>query len=252
MIANLMMYQRPELVDAHDHFWMLIREHLTAAGIDSPESLSQDAEEFFVWKHPELLLSQTCGMPYRMWLHDKVQLVGTPDYGLHDCPAGYYRSAIIVRADDRRVGVAAFKDATFAYNQTFSQSGYAAPFWHLKPAGFWFENRMHTDQHLASARAVANGDADIASIDAVTWRNIELFEPCARQLRVLDWTAPTPALPLITALGNDADLIYGAVKAAISALDAPEKLLLGMKGIVKIPKQDYMSVPNPDENAAGL
>jgi ABC-type phosphate/phosphonate transport system substrate-binding protein len=246
MIANLMMYQRPQLVAAHTRYWALIRKHLTAVGIPSPETLSQDAEEFFVWNHSELVLSQTCGMPYRTWLHDKVQLVGTPDFGLADCPAGYYRSAIIVRADDTRTQVTDFKDAVFAYNQTFSQSGFAAPFWHLKPSGFWFENRLHTEQHRQSAQAVATGRADIASIDAVTWRDIEIYEPFARTLRVLEWTKPTPGLPLITALGNDADLVFGAVQRAISDLDADCKTQLGIKGIVKIPKNDYLNVRNPD------
>ena len=246
MIANLMMYQRPQLVEAHSQLWTLIREQLAAAGMDSPESLSQDAEEFFVWKHPDLVLSQTCGMPYRTWLHDKVQLVGTPDYGLDGCPAGYYRSAIIVRADDPRTAIEGFKDATFAYNQTFSQSGYAAPFWHLQPKGFWFENRLHAEQHLESARAVATRRADIASLDAVTWRNIEKYEDFATKLRVLEWTDPTPGLPLITALGNDADLISKAVGNAIEALDARSKAELGIKGIVQIPKKEYLSVRNPD------
>ena len=246
MIANLMMYQRSQLVEAHTRYWVLIRKHLSDAGMASPENLSQDAEEFFVWKHPDLVLSQTCGMPYRTWLHDKVQLVGTPDYGLTDCPAGYYRSAIIVRADDPRTEVTAFRDAVFAYNQTFSQSGFAAPFWHLQRAGFWFENRSHTEQHLESARAVATGRADIASLDAVTWRNIEKYEPFANGLRVLEWTEPTPGLPLITALGNDADLIFKAVKGAIKELDEQSRSQLGIKGIVKIPKEDYLKIRNPD------
>lgn len=250
MIANLMMYQRPQLVEAHARYWALIRKQLADAGMDSPETLSQDAEEFFVWKHSDLVLSQTCGMPYRTWLHDKVQLVGTPDYGLAGCPAGYYRSAIVVRADDTRTDVSAFKDAVFAYNQTFSQSGYAAPFWHLLPGGFWFENRLHTEQHLESARAVAAGRADIASLDAVTWRNIEAFEPFARDLRVLTWTEPTPGLPLITALGNDANLIFKAVKGAIAELDAQDISLLGIRGIVKISKQDYLNVRNPGDDSA--
>ena len=246
MIANLMMYQRPQLNDAHSRYWALIRKNLTDAGIDSDETLSQDAEEFFVWNNPDLVLSQTCGMPYRTWLHEKVGLVGTPDFGVIDSPAGYYRSALVVRADDPRIEIAAFKDATFAYNQTFSQSGYAAPYWHAKPLGFWFENRLHTEQHLKSAQAVADGTADIASLDAVSWRLMETYEPFAADLRVLEWTPPTPGLPLITAKGNDADAIFDAVKSAIDMLDQEDKALLGLKGIVKITKEEYLKIPNPD------
>lgn len=246
MIASLMMYRRAELADAHVRFWQLIRTGLQDVGIDAPAALSQDADEFFVWKHPELVLSQTCGMPYRMWLHDQVELVGTPDFGLQDCPPGYYRSAIVVRRDDPRHDLAAFEHATFAYNQTFSQSGYAAPYFHAKPQGFWFQTRLHTGAHLDSARAVADGRADIASLDGVSWRNIEKYEGFARGLRVLDWTAPTPGLPLITAHGNDAVAIFNAVQTAIANLTPADASALGIKGIVAIPKEDYLSVPNPD------
>lgn len=246
MIANLMMYQRPQLDQAHNRYWALIRKNLNDAGIDSDETMSQDAEEFFVWNNPNLVLSQTCGMPYRTWLHEKVELVGTPDFGINDCPAGYYQSALVVRADDPRTEVAAFKDTTFAYNQTFSQSGYAAPYWHVKPLGFWFENRLHTEQHLKSAQAVAEGTADIASLDVISWRLMETYEPFATDLRVLEWTSPTPGLTLITAKGNNADAIFDAVKSAIHALDQEDKALLGLRGIVKIAKEEYLKIPNPD------
>ena len=46
MIANLMMYERPQLADAHGRFWQLIRHQLASVGIDSPEVLFQNAEEF--------------------------------------------------------------------------------------------------------------------------------------------------------------------------------------------------------------
>ena len=249
MIANLMMYQRPQLAAAHDQFWQLIRAGLKDAGVDSPERLSQDAEEFFVWKHPDLVLSQTCGMPYRTWLHDKVQLVGTPDYGLDGCPPGYYRSAIVVRADDPRKEISDFRDGVFAYNQTFSQSGYAAPYWHVKSQGFWFENRLHTEQHLKSARVVAEGQADIASLDGVSWRLMEQHEPFAKNLRVLAFTEPTSGLPLITSMGQDAGVVFAAVKSALAQLDDDMRDLLGIRDIVKIDKADYLAIPNPDEDA---
>lgn len=245
MIANLMMYQRSQLVDAHNRYWQLIRQNLKLAGMDSPETLSQDAEEFFVWNNPDLVLSQTCGMPYRTWLHDKVELVGTPDYGLEDCPPGYYRSALVVRSDDPRTTLEEFRKATFAYNQTFSQSGYAAPYWHLQSHGFWFENRLQTEQHLNSARAVAGGRADIASLDAMSWKLMEKHDDFAKGLRVLEWTTPTPGLPLITAQGNDPEAIHNAVKAAIGELTPVNRELLSLRDIIRIPKDKYTSIPNP-------
>ncbi len=246
MIASLMMYARPQLADAHDRLWALIRTSLADAGVAAPENLSQDAEELAVWTHPELVLSQTCGMPYRLWLHDKVRLVGTPDYGVEGCPPGHYRSALVVRADDPRNGLAAYRDALFAYNQVFSQSGYAAPYFHIKPHGFWFENRLHCDAHLQSAKAVAEGRADIASLDAVSWRLMQEYEPSASKLRVLEYTTPTPGLPMITSMQHDPAVILHAVSAAIDAMLPADRLALGLRGIVTIAKDAYLAVPNPD------
>ena len=248
MIASLMMYARPELAEAHDRYWRLVRAELSARGIDSPETLAQDAEEFAVWNAPDLVLSQTCGMPYRLWLHDKVTLIGTPDFGLDDCPPGYYRSAIVVRTDDPRTDINAYANATFAYNQTFSQSGYAAPYNHLQPRGIWFENRLRTHGHLMSARAVAEGRADIAALDAVSWRLMRRYEEFAAKLRVLEWTQPTPGLPYIAAASADRQATFDAVAQAIERLPSEDHATLGIRGLVAIPKQDYLAIPNPDDS----
>jgi len=247
MIANLMMYERPELQGAHARFWDLIRSALADNGIAAPETLSQDADANSVWTDPEMVLSQTCGMPYRLWLHGKVQLIGTPDYALQECPAGYYRSAFVVHADDSREDLRDYKDAIFAYNQTHSQSGYAAAFWHVKELGFWFEKTFHSQGHVASAKAVAEGHADIAALDAQSWRNVERYEPVAARLRVLEWTTPTPGLPLITALAQDKDAIFDAVAQAIVALKNADRALLDFKCIERIPADAYLAVRNPDE-----
>lgn len=240
-----MMYERTELASSHKQFWTLIRSELDSYGIDSPVSLSQTADEFSVWLHPELVLSQTCGMPYRLWLHDKVKLVGTPDYGLTDCEPGYYRSAFVVRQNDARQDLSSFKSSTFAFNQPFSQSGYAAPYWHTHELGFWFEHKFQSGGHRASALAVAENRADIASLDAVTWRLIQHHEDFSDKLRVLDWTAPTPGLPLITSAHNNEQLIFDAVNKALSKLPVDDQKLLGISGLLNIPADAYLAVATP-------
>lgn len=246
MIANLMMYARPELAEAHDRLWALIRTELTCLGINSPPHLSQNAPEFDVWTDPTLVLSQTCGMPYRLWLHDRVTLVGTPDYGLEGCAPGEYRSAFVVRADDPRTALDQFEQARFAFNVPFSQSGYAAPHAHCKTHGFWFQNRLQTGAHALSAQAVAEGDADIAALDGVSWRLMQRYAPFSSNLRVLDVTAPTPGLPLITANAQDGGKMFKAVTRALEQQSEQDRALLGINGLVAIPKERYLAVPIPD------
>lgn len=250
MIASLMMYARPELNAANTRLWACIRDSLGARGIPSPSELSQTAPAFSVWEDPALVLSQTCGMPYRNSLRDKVHLVGTPDYGLTDCPAGYYRSAIVVRADDPREEIADYVDAQFAYSAPQSQSGFAALFNHVQPMGFWFANRKASGGHLVSAQLVANGEADIASLDAQTWRLIQRYEPFACKLRVLDYTAPTPGLPLITGPQNDARTVFDALSEALDALEPDDKTALDLHGLVHISSEKYLAVANPPEAAS--
>lgn len=248
MIASLMMYERAQLASSHQRLWASIRHELGKRNVSSPESLSQTAEEFSVWLSPDLVLSQTCGMPYRLWLHNKVKLIGTPDYGLSDCEPGYYRSAIVVRQDDPRQALSAFKDSTFAFNQPFSQSGYVAAYWHTRKQNFWFDHKFQSGGHLASALAVTENQADIAALDAVTWRLIQQHEEFSDKLRVLEWTAPTPGLPLITSLKNNEQLIFEAVTNALAKLPQDDRNLLGIKGLANIPADDYLAVATPELN----
>jgi ABC-type phosphate/phosphonate transport system substrate-binding protein len=250
MIASLMMYARAELAGPNGRYWARIRSELAARGIDAPENLSNDRDTMEVWSSPELVLSQTCGMPYRLWLHNNVNLVGTPDFGLAGCEPGYYNSAIVVRADDARQTLGDFRDATFAFNQTHSQSGFAAAYAHTTNAGFWFANRVQSHGHGASAQFVAQGTADIAAIDAVTWRLIQQFDDFARHLRVLEFTEPTPGLPYITSATADTNGIRAAIIAAIEGLSTKDKSELGLSSFVTIPKETYLAVQNPPENAA--
>ena len=245
MIASLAMYDRPETAAATDRFWGLIRARLESAGLHPPKALERTHPFWDVWEHPDLLLSQTCGRPYRLKLHGKTQLVGTPDYGLKDCPPGYYRSPFVVRARDPRVRLQDFREARFAYNETLSQSGWAAPQVHAGRLGFAFENTWQSGDHVHSARAVADGDADIAALDALTWELIKRYDSFSLELRVLDWSEPTPGLPYITGISQDPAILRTAVAGAIAALDLEDRRTLRLKGLVEIPAETYLAVPDP-------
>lgn len=246
MIANLGMYDQPALHPANDRFWKRIR----AALGQGPDSLTRDRDLWEIWRSPELLLAQTCGMPYRTRLHGTVDLVGTPDYGLPGCPPGHYRSVLVVRADDPRPDEKAFAGATFAYNEALSQSGWSAPVLHLQEHGIAIGRLVQTGAHAASARAVATGQADLAGIDALTWELLRALDPVSEKLRVISATAPTPGLPLITARGRDSAALAGAVADAIDALPPADGKALHLKGLVQIPAQSYLAIPNAPPPAA--
>lgn len=247
MIASLGMYDRAECQAANDRFWALIRDGLRARGIAAPDALTRGEAAYWpAWQAADLVLSQTCGAPYRTRLHGTVTLVGTPDYGLPGCAPGYYQSVLVIRADDPRDRLAAFGDAGFAYNDTLSQSGWAAPLTHAASLGLRLTPTLETGGHALSALAVAEGRADIAALDAQTWRLICRHDaPLAGRLRVLEATPPTPGLPLIAGPGADGPATFAAVADAIAALSGDDRDLLGLRAIIAIPATTYLAVPNP-------
>jgi ABC-type phosphate/phosphonate transport system substrate-binding protein len=246
MIASLAMYDFGPAEAANDRLWALIRDGLRARGLPAPDGLTRgEAAYWDSWTSPDLILSQTCGYPFRARLHDRVTYVGTPDYGVEGAPPGFYRSVFVARADDPRRTLAAFDGAGFAYNEALSQSGWAAPQVHAAKAGLRLPPVVQTGGHRLSAQAVAEGRADIASLDAVTHALMQGVDPVAPHLRVVEVTAPTPGLPLITAQGRDPEPIFEAVAEAIAALSPDDRATLRLKGLVRIPTAQYLSVPNP-------
>jgi ABC-type phosphate/phosphonate transport system substrate-binding protein len=247
LVAAFPMYNRPELRPAFDALWAGTHDGLLAAGVaDVPQALTPvetGLKEF--WQRPDLLLSQTCGMPFRHVLKGKVTLVGTPDFGLDGCPPGYYRSAIIVRADDPRQTLTDFAGATFACNETLSQSGYAAPLVAAERAGVRFGTQRQSGAHALSARMVAGGAADIAGIDAVSWRHLCRYDPWTEVLRVLTWTEPTPGLPFITAVAPLAAVLQDCLQVALAGLDLSLRDALTLRRIVRIPAEAYLTVSDP-------
>ncbi|RED49715.1 phosphate/phosphite/phosphonate ABC transporter substrate-binding protein [Aestuariispira insulae] len=243
--ASLPMYVRAETVDAHNAFWAIFHGIFTDMGGECPSSLIMPDDILLHWRSPDLFLSQTCGMPYRVMLHDHVTLVGTPDYGLSGCPSGHYQSVLVVRSDDDRKTLPDFKDARFAFNEPISQSGYSAAWFHTEAEGFHFTNLIQSGAHVKSARMVAAGNADIASLDAVTWQFIQEYDAFSDQLRVLDRTIPTPGLPLITAKGNDPEPIFQAFKTALTHAPADILTKTGIRDLVPIPKNSYLEIPTP-------
>lgn len=245
MIATLAMHDHPRQQEANDRLWRAIRDHLSATGIDAPEALTRKGDKWTNWLHKELILGHTCGLPFKQVLHSRVNYVGTFDYGLDDTDPGYYRSMIIVHADNPRQTVAEFNGSKLAYNDSDSQSGWGAPRTWADANHLRLVPKLITGAHLKSAKAVSDGRADIASVDTVTWRDILAYEPFADNLRVLDITSATPGLPLICAGRYDAAVVREAVDAAVGAMDAEVRAILGIKEVVSIPVETYLNAGRP-------
>ncbi len=242
------MYDRPETSAALDRFWAVIAAKLRADGVDAPDQLTRDGDLWEHWESPDLLLSQTCGLPYRARLHGKAQIVAVLDHGLEGCPPGHYASKIVVRKADEDTAPEAWRQKRMAFNELRSQSGWAAMLNHAADLGTDFASATEMGSHIEASRAVAEGRADIACIDAQTWRMISAYDPWANDLQVIDQTVPTPGLPLITAIHRNADqvaAIHAAVVSAVKAMADDDRAQLNIRDVVDVPADDYLAVPTP-------
>ena len=241
------MYARPETEPALNLFWGVIRDGLIARGAalaeDLPEALEAPESLWDHWQSPDLVLSQACSLPFRLKLSGEVQYVATLDYALPGCPAGHYNSVVVTRPDAAPEGV-------LAYNSRNSQSGWATAREVIEAGRARATSVLSTGAHLASTRAVAEGRADWACIDAHTWAMLRRWEPVAESLEEAFRTAPTPGLPLICAPAQDAEAVAAAVEEAVHLLDDDTRDTLGIAGLVRLREADYLDMPIPEAPAA--
>ena len=246
LLAQLPMYDWPEISTATDALWHAIREALAIRGIPAPHELDRSHSAEDAWHSINLLLSQTCGLPLVKTLSKQVQVLGCFTYeGI--TPAGDYYSVIITRASCGQ-DLTNMRGKRTAINGTDSYSGCltlqcaVAP---ISSTGGYFSGVQVTGSHRESIRAVVNGSADIASIDCISWQLAERYEPAVNTLKVIAQTPSRPSLPLITSC-DKTDTVMEAMRAALAAaviaLDDNTRALTGITGFLPLDDTAYLLI----------
>jgi ABC-type phosphate/phosphonate transport system substrate-binding protein len=102
---------------------------------------------------------------------------------------------------------------------------------------------VETGAHSESLRAVAEGAAELASIDAVSWEHLRAVAPrTASSVHVVGHGPTVPSLPLICALGRAATV--PAIRSALGAVVtdpafAPVARRLRIRGFVPFERSDF-------------
>ncbi len=250
-VAALPMYDWGKVREETDAEWAALRGRLVALGVAAPEKLvrsnadlppvpggiqSSNGEQIApdpaslppdglelqaLWRHPNLVLAQTCWGPLELGLAEHVTVIGQPDYSVYEGGRDiYYRSAILMHrrtnGADTEVpsdggpafNLAELRDLRFAYNGPDSMSGLMALRRDLVAAGaiasevdfehFWSQ-MIISGGHRQSVIEVAEGRADVATIDCRTLELSRRFEPAMSEIRIAGWTAERKGLPYIAA-----------------------------------------------------
>ena len=75
MIASLPMYDWPVLQLWNDRLWRLVRDGLRNDGFEAPEDLARDISYDQLPLRDNLLMGQTCGLPFNTVLDGRVRHV---------------------------------------------------------------------------------------------------------------------------------------------------------------------------------
>jgi ABC-type phosphate/phosphonate transport system substrate-binding protein len=229
------MYDLPEIVPAVDALWSTIATRLRDTGVrDVPAALCWGGDLYDDhWLHPQLLLSQSCGWPVVDRLEGRVAIVGAFTYaGVSDVSARY-RSVLVTRADDTERPLLGRAVAVNGYD---SLSGWVSLTAAVQPLG----PVLVTGAHVHSVAAVADGRADLACIDGVTWRLLQRHRPAAvSTLAVVGLGPLIPCPPLVTHL-----TLGPGVTALRDALAGLTDNALGIDGFVPLDAGAYGLVRN--------
>lgn len=159
-----------------------------------------------------------------------------------------YRSAIIVRADSPLKEIKEMRGKSMAFGSPHSTSGNLIPrylLWdngvHIQDLKRW-QNLQH---HDAVAKAVLKGQFDAGAVKDVVAEKYQ-----SHGLRIIAWSAPIPAVPLVVRKDAPPDMVK-ALTAALLKLDRNDPAQLKMmetwddefrNGFAPAAKDDYQGI----------
>jgi ABC-type phosphate/phosphonate transport system substrate-binding protein len=255
-LASLPMYALPEMAAANAALWAAIRARLT--GVEATFSPAPMALPGAI--APDTLFSQMCGYPLRRLYDGQYRLLGVPLYDLPGC--GWFApgvpghcSFLVVSRGSRVETVRELRGSRFAVNGFDSNSGMNLPRRLLAPlagARPFFSKVVVSGSHVRSMEMVAEGQADVAAIDCVTYGFCALYRPeLVAGLRVVAETPASPAIPFITAAATPPE-----TAAALSRLLVEEvgPALAGLRIAAVLPPRPeaYDAVMGYEAEAAAL
>lgn len=261
LTASLPMYNLPGMRAANAALWSALADRLRATGLSEPPgALLFERPPVPDGIGPEVLFTQTCGYPLQTLYRGQYRLLARPWCEAAGC-AGSTHSAFILAP--RALGAHGLEDlrgARFALNSLHSNSGMNLPrrlIAEIAGARPFFSRVVETGGHGASIRLLAQGGADCASIDCLTYAFYQDHEPdLVAGLDILARTPPSPSIPFVTSVVTPEPVVT-ALREALLALPDDPRLGEAMKTlritrIEPAPEAEYAAILDYEREAAGL
>jgi ABC-type phosphate/phosphonate transport system substrate-binding protein len=237
--AGLGMYPFPELRPAYDAYWAAV--HRRAPWL--PPVLTWHADLHASWRAADLVVGYTCGWPLVTELAERVQVLGTFEFDIPEADGHRYRSVLIARDS---APLESFAGARAAANSPDSLSGWVSLITAVHGAGgTWTGPVRWTGAHVDSVRAVRLGEADVASIDSVTWHHVLRFAPEIAVGVVTVGAGPlVPCLPVVAGAAVPPDALAEIREAMADAFVDPDivghSAMMLTRAFVPLDLADYL------------
>jgi ABC-type phosphate/phosphonate transport system substrate-binding protein len=244
--------------DAQQSAWrqLFVRlAELTSAGADGFRlSFEHDPQLLLA---PGLWFGHTCGYPLMKRLRRQVAPFCVPLFDVPGTDGKQYTSRIIVAADSTIESIIDSRGRVAAMNNPDSNSGMNVlrnAVAQVHEGGDFFARVLTTGGHLYSLQAVAEGAADIAAIDCVSYQLIEDWRPelCAR-VRIIADSVKTCGLPLVmshAALAEtDSGRLVASLNEALATCGGEVAGTLHLAGFAEATLDDYRSILEVEQYA---
>ena len=224
--AALPWYNFPETRLILDSIWKDVVAELRVAGVEHlPEFLDHATPHSALLRKRSLTLSQCCGPDL---FEDAINMVpfAAPLISAYEVAPGYYFSHIVTGKSQ------GLNNPRVVINSQTSHSGCtAAKIW-LEAQGITNYKMYESGSHHNSVRELQAGRADIAAIDALSWRFLDTHD-----LKILDNSKPALAPPFIA--GDESTIATELMSPMLNRAFKRHGKPLGITGLVPVTKADY-------------
>lgn len=221
--ASLGMYDGGELAVANDRLWSGVAARLHASGVrDLPATLDRDTPLAAQWRSGRLVLGQTCGYPLATRFATDLRAVAAPVYAVDGCEGATHRSFVVVHRRARADRLEDLRGARAVVNEPSSNTGRHLLGDAVASVGGgpgFFRDVIESGSHARSLELVAEGGADVAAIDCVTFAALARLAPALTlRTRILHRTRAVPSLPFVVSAKLGVPIAARVAQALVEAL----------------------------------
>jgi ABC-type phosphate/phosphonate transport system substrate-binding protein len=239
--ASLAMYPFAPLRPAWEELWAAVQARAPWAPAELRwAGLVQDH-----WTDADCVVSHACGWPVATSLRAAVSVVGAFALALPEADGHRYRSVFVGRRPGPLDSFVA-PQTTVAANSEDSVSGWVS----LQAATVglgqpWPGPVVWTGAHVESACALRAGEADLASIDELTWAHLRRLRPdLVDGLHVVGRGPWVPSPAIVTPTGRVDELRRAFTEAMADPSTRAARATLLLAGFVALDDDEYRRLPD--------